>query len=347
MKPIALAPADLRANPALLDDTVLTREMRVDGVRFRKGQRLTAADADGLADAEIDLHLVRLEPDDVHEDAAAVALAGMVAGDGSRARRPVQSRVNIEAIRKGMVRIDRAALDAINGIPELSVFTVLDHLPVVPGKVIAGAKIAGVAVDQSVLDHARASLSGPVVRVAPFLPLRVGVIVTQALANAARERFEASVRAKIAWYGAEIVRFTYVDDVPGDIAREVRSLLDDDADMILMAGGHMLDPLDATLTALPEVGAHLVRLGAPAHPGSMFWLAHHDATDTPIVNLASCSMYSRSTVADLVLPRLMTGERVSDADLAGFGFGGLLDRDMGFRFPPYEHEAADEPDERE
>jgi hypothetical protein len=75
----------------------------------------------------------------------------------------------------------------------------------------------------------------------------------------------------------------------------------------------------------------------------MFWLAYRD--EVPIFNLASCSMYSKATVADLVLPWIMAGERVGLDDMAALGFGGLLDRDMGFRFPPYDAETANEPDE--
>ena len=56
-------------------------------------------------------------------------------------------------------------------------------------------------------------------------------------------------------------------------------------------------------------------------------------------------MYSRATVADLVLPWVMAGEQVTADDLASLGYGGLLDRDMGWRFPDYDADAVDEPDE--
>ena len=115
------------------------------------------------------------------------------------------------------------------------------------------------------------------------------------------------------------------------------------SDLILTGGGNALDPLDPTLRALEEIGAEMVKFGAPAHPGSMFWLAY--CGNVPIFNVASCSLYSRSTVADLVLPWIMAGERVTLDDMAAIGFGGLLDRDMAFRFPPYESAEANEPDE--
>src|SRR3954469_9186385 len=108
----------------------------------------------------------------------------------------------------------------------------------------------------------------------------------------------------------------------------------------MTGGGNTMDPLDGALGSIALVEGQVVRIGAPAHPGSMFWLAYTD--DIPIFNLASCSMYSKSTVADLVLPSIMAGERVTSTDLAGLGYGGLLDRDMQFRFPPYDAASADD-----
>jgi len=46
-------------------------------------------------------------------------------------------------------------------------------------------------------------------------------------------------------------------------------------------------------------------------------------------------MFSQATLFDLILPRLLAGVPVGAAELAAFGHGGLLGRDMAFRFPPY------------
>jgi molybdopterin biosynthesis enzyme len=110
--------------------------------------------------------------------------------------------------------------------------------------------------------------------------------------------------------------------------------------VLLAAGGNTIDPLDPLLLALPQIGAEMVHFGAPAHPGSMFWLARKD--NVPIFNLASCSMYSRATVADLILPLVMTGRQVTSDDIVELGYGGLLDREMAFRFPDYDAETSDD-----
>jgi len=75
------------------------------------------------------------------------------------------------------------------------------------------------------------------------------------------------------------------------------------------------------------------RHGVPAHPGSLFWLAY--LADVPLLGMPACGLFSQATVFDLVLPRVLAGERVGRAWLAELGHGGFLTRDMAFRFPPY------------
>ena len=48
-----------------------------------------------------------------------------------------------------------------------------------------------------------------------------------------------------------------------------------------------------------------------------------DEKEIPIVGLPGCVMYSKRTVFDLVLPRLMADDMVTSDDLAGLGLGGL------------------------
>ena len=56
-------------------------------------------------------------------------------------------------------------------------------------------------------------------------------------------------------------------------------------------------------------------------------------------------MFSLATAADLVLPRLLTGERLTAESVADLAHGGLLGREMRFRMPAYARElpAPDEP----
>ena len=121
------------------------------------------------------------------------------------------------------------------------------------------------------------------------------------------------------------------------------SLIAAGADMILCAGVTSTDPLDVTVQALEALGARWEKRGVPAHPGSTYWLAY--LGDMPMLGMASCGMFSRATVLDLILPRFFAGEHVTARTLAALGHGGLLNKGMAFRFPDYagaEIAAADE-----
>ena len=94
-----------------------------------------------------------------------------------------------------------------------------------------------------------------------------------------------------------------------------------------------MDPLDPAFRALEQLAIPLERFGAPAHPGSLLWIAR--VGQVSIVGMPSCGLFSQATVFDLVLPRLLTGEPVGRSELAELGHGGFLTREMAFRFPPY------------
>ena len=348
MRAIAVHTDDV--NETLMGAAVAHELRGTNGKRFlRKGGQV---DAEVLARwSEVApgmIHLITFDEQDVHEDVAGLRVAEAVAGAGLRLKGPVQSRLNVVATRKGLLRVDAAAVHAINDVEGVTVFTLLDRQPVLPGKVVAGVKATPIAVTADAVNQAEQiarAVEGGVLRVDAFEPQRVAVLATEGLSDRMRERFRETVERKLRWYGAELEQLHFVENVEGDIADMLRAFLASGVDVILAAGGNTIDPLDPLLLALSDVGAEMIHFGAPSHPGSMFWLAQ--AGDTPIVNLASCSMYSKATVADLVLPLVMTGKQVRRSDIVEIGYGGLLERDMAFRFPDYAADSSDEADEEE
>ncbi len=347
MQPCTIAPHTTDSRD--LTGLIVTEGVRHAGKRlFRKGDRITAEHLPAIAELERPIHAVRLDPDDVHEDDAARRLAALAGAPDLTRRGPVQSRINLVAAQKGLLRIDAEAVIAINTLDGPAVFTLPDRLPVLPGKVLAGVKITPVAIPNATLVEAERyaqSRPEPIVQVKPFLPLTVGVLTTEQMAEKVRARFQAAVRAKMGWFGGTILRFEEVASEPTAIAAAIRTQIADGARLILAGGSNTIDPLDPTLLALPQIDASIVRYGAPVHPGSMFWLAYTADGNVPVFNLSSCSMYSKATVADLVLPWIFAGEQVTLDAIAAIGFGGLLERDMGWRFPAYDVESVDEPDD--
>lgn len=313
------------------------------GFRLRKGQRLSAADLERLAElGDCELHVLLLGPDDVHEDEAGRRLAEAVAGEGVALRGIAQSQARLVATRRGLLAVRREALDAVNDIEGMAVFTLYDGQVVDENEQVAAAKVTPLAVPAADLARAEALArqAGGLVAVRAFQPRKVGVLVKETLDDRARERFHQALRRKLAWLGGELVAVEPAANDPTDCAAGLGRLLSQ-VDIVLAAGGNAVDPLDPLFAALPRVGAVLEKHGAPAHPGSMFWVAYRE--DTPILGLASCELLSQATILDLALPRLFVGDRLSRAAMASFGYGGLLNRKMAWRFPEYEGDARERP----
>jgi hypothetical protein len=334
-----------RRPPAELVGTVLARDIVVGGSRWSKGRRLAAADLDAwAADPSLGVGpvtVIALDPGDLHEDEAALRLAAAIAGSGLTRRGPVQSRVDLLAETDGVVHVRAPALERLNRLDPLEVFTRLDGSIVAAGDLVASVKVAPHVVEAAVV-AAGARIAGdgrrPLVRVAPFRAMRVAVIVKESLRAADRPRFEASVRDKVESLGSTIAGIDYVADedpaVQGALAGRSRGR--GRADVILTAGGRSTDPSDPFFVAIAALGGRVVRHGVPAHPGSMLWLARIGRT--AILGLPTCGAYSKATAADLLLPRLLTGEPPTRRTVSHLGHGGVLTREMRFRFPPYARE---------
>ncbi len=337
-----------RRTPARLAGAILARDLRVGSHRWEKGRRLTADDLVALAGVEPGppVTVLILEASELHEDEAALRLARSVAGPGLDVRGPAQSRVDLVATAAGVVNVRIAELERVNRLDPLEVFTVFDGQVVERGDLVASVKVAPHAVDAGIVDEA-ARLTGfgstPLVWLAPFQRRRIGVVVKESVRATARERFEASVRAKVEGLGSTILDILYVADDPEDVETALHHFVRgaDQADLILTAGTASTDPNDAGFVAIAALGGRVVRRGVPAHPGSMLWLARIGGTT--VLGLPTCGAYSKATAADLLLPRLLSGEPANEKTVAKLGYGGILTRSQRFRFPPYARE-LDAPD---
>jgi hypothetical protein len=310
---------------------VLTHDI---GHGLRKGTVLGPGHVEALRAAP-EVHLAQLDEDDVHEDQAAVRLGAAVAGPGVRLEGPVQSQVRLVAEHRGLLRVDREAVDRLNHLPAVGVFTLVDGQAVEGGEEVAGAKVTPVAVPGFLVREAElvADAVRPVLRIDPFRPLRTLVVVTERLKPRARQMFAAAVTGKLGWYGANLLAVREVardDDAVLAAYEEAQGL---DSELVLFAGASSIDPMDAAYAELEAAGGELLRQGAPAHPGSMLWLGRLGRA--VVLGVASCAGFGKNTSLDLVLPFVFAYGRADELDFARLGYGGLIESGAGRRFPPY------------
>ncbi len=341
MKAIAQRREGVTADALL--DRVLCHDVRdaAGRVAAPKGARVDAAVAQTLLGIPWDeIHLLALEPGDVHEEDAGRRLATAVVGDGVAVRGYTGGQWTLGATRRGLLRICTAALTEVNALEGISVFTLFDGQPVEPGEAVAKAKVTPLAIAETTVRAVEtvAASAGGVILVAGFRPSTVGAVARESLDARQRARFESALRQKIDWLGGRLLDVRFAGGSDRVVADELRGLRKAGADVLIVAGASSLDPLDPVFGGLTLLGATMVRHGVPAHPGSLLWLARWDGL--PVLGMPTCGMFSQATTFDLVLPRILTGEALGNRDLAGLGHGGLLSREMAYRFPPYRANAA-------
>lgn len=282
-----------------------------------------------------EVHVVELEPGDVHEDAAAARLATAIGSPGLRPSPPVQSQARLVAAHRGLVRVRADVVDAINALGHISVFTLMDGQAVADGEEVAGCKVTPVAVSGALLDEAERICRdcGPAVELAAFRALKTFVVATERLKPKARDLFRTAVTAKLGWYGAEVMGVREVARTPEAVAAAYAEALAAGAELVLFAGASAIDPLDPAYAELTHAGGELLQLGAPMHPGSMLWLGR--LGPAAVVGVASCAGFGRNSSLDLLLPFVFAYGRADAKDLLRLGHGGLIESGAGRRFPPY------------
>lgn len=323
-----------------IDGLVLTRDLRDSAGRiaFGKGHVFAAHDVPRLTSLTWDeLHAVRRDPGEVHEREAGARLAKAVTGEGVEVAAEGGGHWPLHAKHRGIVRVDVPILASVNALEGMCVYTVFDGQVVDGGECIARAKIIPFVIPDSTLSEGErlARSSGSVIRVTPFLPLRVGAVVQESLGERGMERFGRAMSEKISWFGGTLIDPCFVASSADALRGAIEGVMAAGAQIVAVAGSRAMDPLDPIYGTLDAVGASMIRQGMPAHPGSLCWLAR--AGSCVLVGMPSCGLFSQATVFDLVLTRLFGEDPVDARALSHLGHGGFLTRDMAFRFPPYRH----------
>jgi len=174
----------------------------------------------------------------------------------------------------------------------------------------------------------------PLMELLPYKLRQAGIIATgrEVAEGLVQDTFTPVVAKKLARFGIAVLGQKIVDDRKENIARAILGLRAAGAELILCTGGMSVDPDDRTPGAIMASGAKPVCYGAPLLPGAMFLLAYFE-DGTPVMGLPGCVMYERSTIFDLVLPRVAAGVTMAALDFAALGHGGFCLKCEICRYP--------------
>ena len=294
------------------------------GRLFKKGHIIKEEDIEKLLSIGKE-HVYVWEPTEgqLHENDAATRISNLVVGEGIKISDEIkEGKVDFFADRDGVLKIDKANLFKLNSVGEIIVST-LHNNPIKKGEKVGATRVIPLIIDEEKIITAENLIREKIISVAEIKPKKCLLITTgnEVYKGRIKDAFLPVIKQKLGYYGSEVIRQVILPDEKERIIEEIQKGLSEKVDMIICTGGMSVDPDDVTPTAIKECGGELVTYGSPVLPGAMFLLAYYG--NTPILGVPSCAMYSKRTVLDLVLPRVLSDEKLTIDDIVEYGHGGL------------------------
>jgi molybdopterin biosynthesis enzyme len=298
------------------------------GVAFRKGHIIQHEDIAHLKRLGKDhIFVLELSKNDIHEDEAALLMAVALAGPGLEPPgNPAEGKIALKAALDGLLRINKNALFRFNMLGEVMCATLHDFTPVKKGETVAATRLIPLISTRKIVESAveiATSDVTPIVQVLPLRKVKIGLVITgnEVFYGRIQDRFEEVLRAKVSALGSEVIEVHFAPDDKELIASAIGRCLQNGADFIVTSGGMSVDPDDVTREGIFLAGAQEVVYGTPVLPGAMFLCGY--IGEKPILGVPACGMFHKVTVLDVIIPRILSGEKIDRSVIADLGHGGL------------------------
>lgn len=309
------------------EGAILAHSLRAGGKVWKKGLLLAPGDLAALAEAGLsEVTVARLEPGDVAEGPAAARLGEALLGAdpaalGLRASRPENGRVNLYAEGHGILRLDRAAIEAMNGAdPMITIATLREWARLGPGVMVATIKIIAYAVPEAALRRAEAAAPGALALQRPAHH-RVTLIETALDGADPGPKGLRAIGKRLAELGVEGgAERVVVPHRIGPLAEAIAAART--SAILILTASATSDVEDVAPAALRAAGGELERFGMPVDPGNLLFLGRLGAR--PVIGLPGCARSTALNGADWMMDRVLCGVGMTAQDIAALGVGGLL-----------------------
>ncbi|MBU8909971.1 MAG: molybdopterin-binding protein [Desulfobacterales bacterium] len=312
--------------------TVLAHDMtriirgKFKGVGFKKGHVIQKKDVPELLKiGKQYLYVLDLGKNQLHEDDAAKRIAKAISDRDLDFSEPREGKINISTPYAGLLKINVDALLQVNKMESIIVATLKNNFPCKKGEIIAGTRIIPLTIPAKNIEalESLAKETGTILWVKPYKSLKIGAVVTgsEVFNGLITDDFGPSVGKKITDAGCTLIKKIIVPDEEKAISNAILELKQLGCEMIITTGGLSVDPDDVTRQGVIRSGANVTFYGSPVLPGAMLMVSH--LADIPIISLPACVFYYKQTVFDLIFPRVLAGETISEDDIAAMGHGGL------------------------
>jgi molybdenum cofactor synthesis domain-containing protein len=296
------------------------------GRAFKKGHIIQDEDIPKLLSLGKDnIYVLDLKDEYIHENDAAIRIAQAAAGPGITLREPSEGKVTMVAAVDGLLKVKSEALLQVNSVDQIVLASLHGNRPVVTGTPVAGTRIIPLFTENERVREVESLCENyqHILEIRPFQSLKVGLVTTgnEIFHGRIADKFGPILSEKLSALGSSVFRQIITPDDPSQIVGALKELLADGAQMIVASGGMSVDPDDRTPSSIRALGGEVVAYGAPTFPGSMFMLSY--AGGVPIIGVPGCAMYHKATIFELIVPRILAGDRVTRADIVALGYGGF------------------------
>jgi hypothetical protein len=311
----------------LAHDVTEIRPGEFKGAAFHKGHTVCDDDLCRLQKmGKNHLYVIDLDEDEIHEDQAATILANALAGEGIVwGGEPREGKIKLLAEKDGLLTVNTAALAAFNMVDEVMCASLHNHTLVKKDELVAATRAIPLVMKRAPIERAAAiaQQNGGVLAVQSLQQATAGLVITgnEVYHGLIEDRFAPILSEKVRALGSKVDGITFAPDDENKISAAIRSHIGRGCDLLMLSGGMSVDPDDVTRKGIRLAGATEMHYGAAVLPGAMFLVAYIE--DIPLLGVPACGLYHRTTVLDLVLPRILAGERIGKKELAFLGHGGL------------------------
>jgi molybdenum cofactor cytidylyltransferase len=332
------------------EGAILARSLKLGMTALKKGRRLSRADVEAIAAAGLsEVTVARLDPGDVGEDEAAERVAAAAVGPGISIAQPFTGRANLFAEARGLLVFDPDRLDRVNLVHEAVTIGTLPPFAVVePRQMVATVKIIPFAApEEAVKECAKVAISeGPLLRIAPFRSLSVGLVQTRlsGLKESVLDKTRQVTEGRLAALGCHFAFEERCAHTTAELAPRIRDAMGHGIDLLLIHGASaILDRRDVIPAAIVAAGGEVDHFGMPVDPGNLLLLGH--VGNRVVLGLPGCARSPKVNGFDWVLERLVAGLPVGPGEIMRMGSGGLLAEIPSRPLP--RAEAKPEPEKRE
>ncbi len=295
------------------------------GARFKKGHIIKKEDITVLKDmGKENIYVLNLDEETLHEDQAAYKMAEVLKSEYIKLDDPHEGKISLISKIDGILKINKDLLFKANSESDILITTGHTNAPVKKGEVIAGVRINPLTIEVKKINKVLSILNeGKLFKINPYKDLQVGLVITgnEVYSGRIEDKFLPTLKNKFKKWGGKLLDHKYVPDDPEKITESLLKLKNDGADILLTGGGMSVDPDDVTPLGIRNTGANIIKYGVPVLPGNKLMVAYLD--QVPILGLPACVIFERTTVFDIVYPRILSGEKITKDKLVKLSYGGL------------------------